>query len=325
MTIKLADCLSQLGGQKDTIKLPKLHAYQITNQLCARSKSLQQIRIATQEDNELALPKHTIIQGWPITIKDVPSVLQSYWTFREELMIEDGIILKQTRIVIPAKKCEALLKPIHEGHLGLNKCKLCAKENVYWPGLNDQLETLILKQAEADHVFRSGDFTTPLTKLARDLFYFEGASYLVIVDYISRFPLVCKVSSMTGQHVANQCKLIFSEYGWTETLISENGPFYTVNAFSSVMNVYHVNHITSSPHYPQCNGLAEKHVQTVNSLFYKAKEEGTDLLKCIMIYCNTPLSGSLQSPMQILQSRSARSDLPCLMQLDNILVYSLRS
>ena len=29
-----------------------------------------------------------------------------------------------------------------------------------------------------------------------------------------------------------------------------------------------------------------------------------------MIYHNPPLSGSLQSPMQILQSRSARSDLP---------------
>ena len=29
-----------------------------------------------------------------------------------------------------------------------------------------------------------------------------------------------------------------------------------------------------------------------------------------MIYHNTPLSSSLQSPMQILQSRSARSDLP---------------
>ena len=29
-----------------------------------------------------------------------------------------------------------------------------------------------------------------------------------------------------------------------------------------------------------------------------------------MIYCNTPLSGSLQSPMQILQSRCPSSDLP---------------
>ena len=131
LTNQLADCLSQLGGQKDTIMLPQPHAYQITNQLCTRSNSLQQIRIATQEDDEPALLKHTITQGWPNTIKDVPSVLQSYWTFREELMIEDGIILKGTRIVVPAKKHKAVLKPIDKGHLGLNKCKLCAKENVY--------------------------------------------------------------------------------------------------------------------------------------------------------------------------------------------------
>ena len=33
---------------------------------------------------------------------------------------------------------------IHEGHLVLNKCKLRAKDTVYWSGLNDQLEKLIL-------------------------------------------------------------------------------------------------------------------------------------------------------------------------------------
>ena len=108
LTNQLANCLSQLDGQKDTIKLPQLYAYQITNQLCARSDSLQQIRIATQEDDELALLKHTITQGLPSIIKEVPNVSQSYWTFREEYTIEDGIILKGTRIVIPAKKCEAV-------------------------------------------------------------------------------------------------------------------------------------------------------------------------------------------------------------------------
>ena len=128
LTNQLADCLSQLDGQKDTIMLHILYVYQITNQLGARSDSLQQIRIVTLEDVELPLLKHTITHGWPSTIKEVPSVLQSYWTFKEELTIEDGIILKGTRIVIPAKKHEAVLKLINEGHLDLNKCKLCAKE-----------------------------------------------------------------------------------------------------------------------------------------------------------------------------------------------------
>ena len=115
---------------------------------------------------------------------------------------------------------------------------------------------------------------------------------------------------MTGQHVANHCKKVFSEYGWPETLISDNGPCYTAEVFTSVMNVYHVNHIASSPQYPQSNGLAEKYIQTVNSLLYKAKEERKDLFKCLMIYHNTPFGGSLQSLMQILQSRCTRSDLP---------------
>ena len=39
----LADCLSRLGNQEDTIKLPKLHVYQISHQLPARSDSLQEI------------------------------------------------------------------------------------------------------------------------------------------------------------------------------------------------------------------------------------------------------------------------------------------
>ena len=34
------------------------------------------------------------------------------------------------------------------------------------------------------------------------------------------------------------------------------------------------------------------------------------MFKCLMIYHNTPLSSNLQSPMQILLNRSARSDLP---------------
>ena len=85
--------------------------------MSARSNSLNQITIATQDDDELALLKHTITQGWPSTIKEVPTVLQPYWSFKEELMIEDGIVLKGTQIVVPTKKYEAVLKLIHEGHL----------------------------------------------------------------------------------------------------------------------------------------------------------------------------------------------------------------
>ena len=117
-------------------------------------------------------------------------------------------------------------------------------------------------------------------KLVTDIFHFERASYLLVVDNTSRFWVAHKLTSMTGQHIANQCKLMFSEYGWPETLVSDNGPYYTAEVFINLMREHNVNHITSSPHYPQSNGLAEKYVQFVKYLFYKAKEEGKDLFKC---------------------------------------------
>ena len=115
--------------------------------------------------------------------------------------------------------------------------------------------------------------------------------------------------STTAQQVASQIKLIFSEYGWPETIVSDNGPCYSAETFTKLMADYSVNHITSSPHYPKSNGLAEKYVQTVKNRFHKVKED-TDLHKSLMIYRNTPLSHKLQSPMQILQSRTARTQLP---------------
>ena len=246
--------------------------HQIIYQLSARSDSLNQMRIATQEDDELALLKHTITHGWPSTIREVPSKIQPYWTFREELTVNDGIVLKGTWYVVPHQQYQATLQLIHEGHLGLGKCKGIAKDAVFWPGLNDQLEKLVLycelclKYSHSKHKQKP---STPLgqeipvhpwTKLATDIFHFEGASYLLIVEYTSRFPVVCKLSSMTGVPVANQCKLVFSEYGWPETLLSDNGPCYTFQAFTSVMKAFSVNHITSSLHHPQSNELAEKYM-----------------------------------------------------------------
>ena len=102
--------------------------------------------------------------------------------------MEDGIIMKGTRNGIPAKKWEAVLKIIHEGHLGLNKYKLHAKETVYWPRLNYQLENLVLncelclkysqsKCKQKPRMSLGQEIPLhPRTKLATDLFYFEGAS-----------------------------------------------------------------------------------------------------------------------------------------------------
>ena len=59
----LADFMSQHGGHKDTIKLPKLHVHQITSQLQTRSGSLNEMRISMQEDDEHVFLQHTFTLG----------------------------------------------------------------------------------------------------------------------------------------------------------------------------------------------------------------------------------------------------------------------
>ena len=186
---------------------------------------MHNLQIATQDDDKLAILKQIIQQGWFNTIKEVPSEVQLYWTFHEELTIEDGLILKGTRIIIPNSKREDILKLMHEGHLGLNKCKMRAKETVYWPGMNGQLEQLVLNCQLCLKYSRSKDKNTPNTALgheipsvpwskdATDIFHFESNSYLLVVDYTSRFPIVRELKSMSAQHVTKHFRLIFSEYG----------------------------------------------------------------------------------------------------------------
>ena len=55
---------------------------------------------------------------------------------------------------------------------------------------------------------------------------------------------------MTGQHITSHFKLKCSEYGWPETLVSDNGPCYTSEIFTTLMKEYNINRITSSPTLP---------------------------------------------------------------------------
>ena len=96
--------------------------------------------------------------------------------------------------MVPHKKHQGTLQLIHEGHLGLGKCKLRAKDTVHWPGLNGQLEKLILNCElclKYSHSKNKPEPTTslepkipvhPWSKLATDIFHFEVASYLLVVD-----------------------------------------------------------------------------------------------------------------------------------------------
>ena len=68
-------------------------------------------------------------------------------------------------------------------------------------------------------------------------------------------------------------------------------------------------HSSSSPRYPQSNGLAEKAVQTAKIIILKATASGRDPYIALLEYCTTPISDCRKSPAQLLMSRRLRSIL----------------
>ena len=79
----------------------------------------------------------TIIQGWPDSIKDLPTDVRVFWSFRDELAVEDGIIFK---VLIPESLRADVLAQLHQSHQGIEKTQLLAREGVYWPNINKDIE-----------------------------------------------------------------------------------------------------------------------------------------------------------------------------------------
>ena len=53
------------------------------------------------KDETLITLKNMILKGWPEKRDECPQILKSYWNYRDELSVLDGLILKGTRIIIP--------------------------------------------------------------------------------------------------------------------------------------------------------------------------------------------------------------------------------
>lgn len=75
-------------------------------------------------------------------------------------------------------------------------------------------------------------------------------------------------------------------------------------------NRWGVKHNTSSPRYPQSNGLVERMVRTVKTLVKKCKRSKQDIQIALLNLRVTPLDPNLPSPAEILFGRPVRTTLP---------------
>ena len=120
----------------------------------------------------------------------------------------------------------------------------------------------------------------PWERVAADLFQLKGTNYIVVVDYFSRYVEVKSLTSTTAANVVAALKSIFSRHGVPVILMMDNGPQFNCNEMAEFAELYGFYHQTSSPHYPQSNGQAERAVRTVKGLL----QQSTDPYMALLSY-----------------------------------------
>ena len=289
-----------------------LYVSHVIDCLPTTERRLQEIRLQQDEDEICSKLKEFCGEGWPEK-HCLRSALLPYWQYRGEITVQQGILMKGDRVIIPSALRLDVLDKIHTGHQGIQKCRERAKSGVWWPGLSKQIEDLVrecstcikTKVNRVEPMIPSKLPERPWQKVATDLFDWKGQEFVLVVDYFSRYCEIGVLRKSTSQEVISHLKAIFARHGIPETVISDNGPQYSSAEFSKFGQEWGFTHVTSSPKYPQSNGEAERTVQTIKNLLTKAE----DPHEALLAYRATPLENGF-SPAELCMGRRLRSTLP---------------
>ena len=279
-------------------------------------KRLEQIRIATEGDDILLEAINYTRHGWPTRINDVRAELRDYFASRGELSISGGLLLFRDRIVIPHSMKAEILDSIHEGHLGLTKCRARAQASVWWPGITRDIQHKVSTCAFCQ-IHRPSQHKEPLKytplplrpwqKIGADLCELKGKHYLVVTDYYSRYIEIAYLDTITSEHVIGKLKNMFSRWGIPEHFVSDNGTQFTSEMFRSFASEYNFKQTFTSPHYPQANGAAESAVKIAKKIL-----DQDDIFKALLAYRSTPVEATGLSPAELLMGRKIRTLVPTL-------------
>ena len=199
--MEIADALSRLSPEETgEVKGMDVQLLEICPQFS--NDMIKRIKEATAADPELSALKEQTYIGWPSDIKGVPALIKPYWAFRDEISIDNGLMMKRHRIIIPKALQNVILLKLHASHQGTEKTKLRARSAFYWRDLNRDIDN-VTKSCSICQEPQSKQAKEPLMPteipprpwhtVSSDLFYLDGSKYLLVADYYSKFTFARKI------------------------------------------------------------------------------------------------------------------------------------
>ena len=75
--------------------------------------------------------------------------------------------------------------------------------------------------------------------MGTDLFEWKKSTYLLVVDYYSRWIEVARLKILSSQEVIDHTRSMFARHGIPEIVVSDNGPqYYSADLYASFAKKY---------------------------------------------------------------------------------------
>ncbi|XP_045537629.1 uncharacterized protein K02A2.6-like [Papilio machaon] len=275
------------------------------------SEKTKLVKEFTAKDEECQLLISYIGNGWPDNKYEVDERVRAQWSYRELFEYVDGIIFKDNLVYIPRGLRKEMIERVHDGHMGIDRCKRHAREVMFWPGMSRDVEQRVRRCAACteraprpprEPLLFHHIPDIPWVKVGSDIFQIGKNYYLILVDYFSNFVEVVMLTNICSRSVIGALKEQFARHGIPAHLVTDNGPAYASKEFALFCRTWGFDHITTSPHYPQSNGRSERTVRTVKEMLKKSYLSGTDFYLGLLNFRATPRDG-IASPSELLMGR----------------------
>lgn len=282
--------------------------------------TLDEIRSETSRDEILS----SVIKA--LETHEWPEELFRYQAFANELGIIENIVVRNDRIVLPQKLRSRALDIAHRGHPGIVTMRRNLRERVWWPCMDRDVServqeclgcTVVSRQFPPEPMIRKEMPQRAWQEIAIDFFSAkECATFLVVVDYFSRYLKVIEMKSTTAIKTIDVLEAIFYEQTYPETIRCDNGPPFSSEQFSEYCQHKNIRLVRTIPYWPQMNGLVERQNQGILRALRIAKVTNTDWRKAlseyVYIYNTTPHSVTEKAPLELLMGRPVKDLLPSL-------------
>ncbi|KRY89465.1 Ribosome biogenesis protein BMS1 -like protein [Trichinella pseudospiralis] len=273
--------------------------------------SVEHLADRTGKDAVLAPVRNWLEKGWPAELRS--EEFKPFHCRRDELSLRKGCVLWGCRVVIPLASRESILTMLHSGHPGIARMKCLARSCVWWPKMDEEIESFVKTCAECQETRHEPaknvmdmwpEATEPWTRIHADFFGPTGGGKisLLVVDAFSKWQEVRIVPSTSSVSAIEVFRELFATHGLPDCLVTDNGRAFNRTELSTSRPL-------RSTH--ASNGLAERAVQSTKEALKRITSGSwsAPLARLLLFQHTTPDPRSNLSPAELLMKRELKTCL----------------